>query len=163
MSFGKEFKEFISRGNVVDLAVGVIIGGAFGGIVSSLVKDVIMPPIGYMMSGIDFSSLKFVIQQKVMGPDPSVLTSIPGSADPALSQPHPDPTHIIQLKPEVAIAYGAFINTLINFLIVAAVIFLVVKAVNALKRKEAGKTAEPPAPTTDQKLLMEIRDLLAKK
>jgi large conductance mechanosensitive channel len=163
MSLAKEFKEFISRGNVVDLAVGVIIGGAFGAIVTSLVKDVVMPPIGYLMSGIDFSSLKFVIQPKVMGPDPSKLISIPGSADPNLSQMHPDPANIIMLKPEVAIAYGAFINTLINFLIVAAVIFLVVKGVNALKRQEAAKPAEPPAPTTDQKLLMEIRDLLAKK
>src|ERR1700683_2968915 len=142
MSLGKEFKEFISRGNVVDLAVGVIIGGAFGAIVGSLVKDVIMPPIGYMMSGIDFSSLKFVIQQKVMGPDPTKLISIPGSSDPALSQPHPDPANLILLKPEVSIAYGAFINTLINFLIVAAVIFLVVKGVNSLKRKEAEKPAE---------------------
>jgi large conductance mechanosensitive channel len=139
MSLAKEFKDFISRGNVVDLAVGVIIGGAFGAIVGSLVKDVIMPPIGYMMSGIDFSSLKMVIANAVVGVDGKVT------------------------KPEVAIAYGAFINTLINFLIVAAVIFLVVKGVNSLKRKEAEKPAEPPAPTTDQKLLMEIRDLLAKK
>jgi large conductance mechanosensitive channel len=139
MSMAKEFKEFISRGNVVDLAVGVIIGGAFGGIVTSLVKDVIMPPIGYMMSGIDFSSLKITIAQAV--------TDATGKVT----------------EPEVAIGYGAFINTLINFLIVAAVIFLVVKGVNSLKRKEAEKPAEPPAPTTDQKLLMEIRDLLAKK
>lgn len=139
MSLAKEFKEFISRGNVVDLAVGVIIGGAFGAIVGSLVKDVIMPPIGYMMSGIDFSSLKVVIAQAV--------TDSAGKVT----------------KPEVAISYGAFINTLINFLIVAFVIFLVIKGVNSLKRKEAEKPAEPPAPTTDQKLLMEIRDLLAKK
>ena len=139
MSLAKEFKEFISRGNVVDLAVGVIIGGAFGAIVSSLVKDVIMPPIGYMMSGIDFSSLKIVIA--------NAITDASGKVT----------------KPEVAIGYGAFINTLINFLIVAAVIFLVVKGVNALKRKEAETPAAPPAPTTDQQLLMEIRDLLAKK
>jgi large conductance mechanosensitive channel len=139
MSLAKEFKEFISRGNVVDLAVGVIIGGAFGAIVSSLVKDVIMPPIGYMMSGIDFSSLKFVIANAVTGADGKVV------------------------KPEVAISYGMFINTLINFLIVAAVIFMVVKGINSLKRKEAEKPAEPAAPTTDQKLLMEIRDLLATK
>ena len=163
MSLAKEFKEFISRGNVVDLAVGVIIGGAFGGIVTSLVKDVIMPPIGYMMSGIDFSSLKLVIQEKTMGPDPTILISEPGSSNPALSIPHPDPAHIIQLKPEVAIAYGSFINTLINFLIVAAVIFMVVKAVNSLKRKEAEAPAAPAAPTTDQLLLTEIRDILAKK
>jgi large conductance mechanosensitive channel len=139
MSMAKEFKEFISRGNVVDLAVGVIIGGAFGAIVGSLVKDVIMPPIGYLMSGIDFSSLKVVIANAVAGADGKVV------------------------KPEVAISYGAFLNTLINFLIVAAVIFLVVKGVNSLKRKEAEKPAEPPAPTTDQKLLTEIRDLLANK
>jgi large conductance mechanosensitive channel len=163
MSLVKEFKEFISRGNVVDLAVGVIIGGAFGAITTSLVKDIVMPPIGWLMSGIDFSSLKLIIQQKVMGADPTKLISIPGSSDPALSQPHPDPANIILLKPEVAIAYGAFINTLINFLIVAAVIFLFVKGINSLKRQEAAKPAEPPAPTAEEKLLTEIRDLLAKK
>jgi large conductance mechanosensitive channel len=139
MSMVKEFKEFISRGNVVDLAVGVIIGGAFGAIVGSLVKDVIMPPIGYMMSGIDFSALKLMITPDVV-----------------------DATGKIT-KAGVAISYGNFLNTLINFLIVAAVIFLVVKGVNSLKRKEAEAPAEPPAPTTDQKLLMEIRDLLAKR
>jgi large conductance mechanosensitive channel len=136
MSMVKEFKEFISRGNVVDLAVGVIIGGAFGAIVSSLVKDVVMPPIGYMMSGLDFSSLKMAIT-----PD---VTDAAGKVT----------------KAGVAISYGNFLNTVINFLIVAAVIFLVVKGVNALKRKEAEKPAEPAAPTTDQQLLMEIRDLL---
>lgn len=139
MSLAKEFKEFISRGNVVDLAVGVVIGGAFGAIVTSLVKDVVMPPIGYLTSGIDFASLKYQIA--------------PGIID----------TTGKMAKPEVAIYYGNFINTLINFLIIAAVIFLVVKGVNSLKRKEAEKPAEPPAPTTDQKLLMEIRDLLARK
>ena len=139
MSMAKEFKEFISRGNVVDLAVGVIIGGAFGGIVGSLVKDVIMPPIGYIMSGVDFASLKLQIAPAVLDATGKVT------------------------KPEVAIGYGAFINTIINFLIVAAVIFLVIKGVNSLKRKEAEKPAEPAAPTTDQLLLMEIRDLLAKK
>jgi large conductance mechanosensitive channel len=143
MSMVKEFKEFISRGNVVDLAVGVIIGGAFGAIVTSLVKDVVMPPIGYLMSGIDFSSLKYNLASATMGPDPK------------------DATHLIQLKPPVDISYGMFLNTLINFLIVALVIFLVVKGVNSLKRKEAEKPAEPAAPTTDQQLLMEIRDLLA--
>jgi large conductance mechanosensitive channel len=139
MSMAKEFKEFISRGNVVDLAVGVIIGGAFGSIVGSLVKDVIMPPIGYLLSGIDFSSLKLMIT-----PD---VTDAAGKVT----------------KAGVAISYGNFLNTVINFVIVAAVIFLVVKGVNALKRKEAEKPAEPPAPTTDQALLMEIRDLLAKR
>jgi large conductance mechanosensitive channel len=148
MSMVKEFKEFISRGNVVDLAVGVIIGGAFGAIVGSLVKDVVMPPIGYLMSGIDFSSLKYTLAPKVMGPDPTKTPLDTNSA------------HFIQLKPPVDISYGMFINTVINFLIVAFVIFLVVKGVNSLKRKEAEKPAEPAAPTTDQQLLMEIRDLL---
>lgn len=138
MSFVKEFKEFISRGNVVDLAVGVIIGGAFGAIVNSLVKDVVMPPIGYLTSGIDFSTIKYVIQPAVLGPDSKIL------------------------KPEVAIGYGIFLNTLINFLIVAFVIFWVVKGVNILKRLEAEKPVEPPAPSAQEKLLIEIRDLLAK-
>ena len=139
MSMVKEFKEFISRGNVVDLAVGVIIGAAFGAIVSSLVADVVMPPIGYMLSGLDFSSLKFQLS-----PD---VTDAAGKVT----------------KAGAAIAYGNFINKVINFLIVSFVIFLVVKGVNSLKRKEAEKPAEPAAPTTDQQLLMEIRDLLAKR
>jgi len=139
MSMVKEFKEFISRGNVVDLAVGVIIGGAFGAIVTSLVKDVVMPPIGYLMSGIDFSSLKYQIAP--------ALTDAAGKVT----------------KPEVAVTYGAFINTVINFLIVAFVIFLVVKGVNSLKRAEAAKPVDPPVPSAEEKLLIEIRDLLAKK
>jgi large conductance mechanosensitive channel len=138
MSIAKEFKEFISRGNVVDLAVGVIIGGAFGAIVNSLVKDVVMPPIGYLTSGIDFSSLKFVIVPDVVDAAGKVT------------------------KAGVSVGYGNFLNTLISFLIISFVIFLVVKGVNTLKRNEAAKPTEPPAPTTDQKLLMEIRDLLAK-
>jgi len=139
MSMVKEFKEFISRGNVVDLAVGVIIGGAFGAIVGSLVKDVVMPPIGYMLSGIDFSSLKLVLT-----PD---VTDAAGKVT----------------KAGAAISYGNFINTVINFLIVAAVIFLVVKGVNSLKRQEAAKPADPAVPSPEEKLLIEIRDLLAKR
>jgi large conductance mechanosensitive channel len=138
MSMVKEFKEFISRGNVVDLAVGVIIGGAFGSIVASLVKDVVMPPIGYLTSGIDFSSLKYVLT-------------------PAVTDAYGKLT-----KPEVDISYGMFLNTIINFLIVAFVIFLVVKGVNSLKRKEAAKPIDPPVPSGEEKLLIEIRDLLAK-
>jgi large conductance mechanosensitive channel len=138
MSMVKEFKEFISRGNVVDLAVGVIIGAAFGAIVSSLVADIVMPPIGYVTSGIDFSALKFPITPDVVDATGKVT------------------------KAGVAIAYGDFINKVINFIIVSFVIFLVVKGVNSLKRKEAEKPAEPAAPTTDQQLLMEIRDLLKK-
>jgi large conductance mechanosensitive channel len=126
----KEFREFIARGNVVDLAVGVIIGGAFGAIVKSLVDQVIMPPIGLVTGGIDFSQLKIVLKPAV------------------------DKT------PEVAIAYGAFLNTVITFLIVAFVIFLVVKGVNSLRREEAAEPAADPAPTPSETLLMEIRDLL---
>lgn len=139
MSLVKEFKEFISRGNVVDLAVGVIIGGAFGAIVNSLVKDVVMPPIGYIASGIDFSSLKYQIVPAMVDATGKVT------------------------KPEVAIAYGSFLNTLISFLIISAVIFLVVKGVNTLKRLEAAKPVDPPVPSPQEKLLIEIRDILAKK
>jgi len=139
MSLVKEFKEFISRGNVVDLAVGVIIGGAFGAIVSSLVKDVVMPPISYIMSGVDVSSWKAVIAPAVLDAAGKVM------------------------KPEVAITYGNFLQATLNFLIVAAVIFLAIKAINSFKRKEAEAPAVPPEPTAQEKLLMEIRDLLAKK
>jgi large conductance mechanosensitive channel len=121
MSLAKEFKEFISRGNVVDLAVGVIIGGAFGAIVSSLVKDVVMPPISYLMSGVDVSSWKFIIS--------------PNSEKNGVKMP------------EVALTYGNFLQATLNFLIIALVIFLAVKAINSLKRKEAEKPAEPAAPT----------------
>ncbi len=139
LGFVAEFKQFISRGNVVDLAVGVIIGGAFGSVVNSLVKDVVMPPIGWLTSGHDFSSIHFVLQQAV---------------------PDPDPT---KAKPEVAIALGAFLNTVVSFLIVSFVIFLIVKAVNALKRHESEKPVDPPVPTPQEKLLIEIRDLLARE
>jgi large conductance mechanosensitive channel len=129
-----EFREFISRGNVVDLAVGVIIGGAFGNIVKSLVDQVIMPPIGLMTGGINFADLKLVLKP----------------ADEAAK------------VAEVAIQYGAFINTLIQFLIVAAVIFLLVKGVNSLRRQQAAAPEAPAGPTADQVLLTEIRDLLKK-
>jgi len=138
MSLAKEFKEFISHGNVVDLAVGVIIGGAFGAIVNSLVKDIVMPPVGWLTSGLDFASIKYVLQPAVIGPDSKIL------------------------KPEVAIGYGAFLNTIINFLIISFVIFWIVKSVNTLKRLEGEKPVDPPAPSAQEKLLVEIRDLLAK-
>ncbi len=128
----KEFREFIARGNVVDLAVGVIIGGAFGAIVKSLVDQVIMPPIGLVTGGIDFAQLKIVLK----------------AADAAAK------------KPEVAILYGAFINTLVQFVIVAFVIFLLVKGVNALRREEAADPAPAAGPTPTETLLTEIRDLL---
>ncbi len=138
MSLFKEFKEFISRGNVVDLAVGVIIGSAFGGIVSSLVKDVVMPPISYLLSGVDVSSWKYTIAPAVVDATGKVT------------------------KPGVDLTYGNFIQATLNFLIVAVVIFLAVQALNRLKRQEAATPAEPPAPTPQEKLLTEIRDLLAK-
>jgi large conductance mechanosensitive channel len=135
MSMASEFKEFIMRGNVVDLAVGVIIGGAFGKIISSLVDQVIMPPIGLVTGGVDFSQLKIVLK----------------AADAAAK------------KPEVAIQYGAFINTCIQFLIIAFVIFLIVQAVNRLRRTQAAAPAEPAAPTTTEALLAEIRDALVSR
>ena len=137
MSIIKEFREFISRGNVVDLAVGVIIGAAFNGIVKSLVDQVIMPPIGLLTGGLDFSKLEWVLKPE-------------------------DP--VTEAVEKVAIQYGAFINTLIQFLIVAAVVFLLVKLVNSIRRNDAADpTPEtPPAPTPGEVLLMEIRDLLAK-
>jgi large conductance mechanosensitive channel len=132
MGMLKEFKEFAMRGNVVDLAVGVVIGGAFGKIVTSLVDQIIMPPIGMLTGGIDFSQMKWVLKP----------------AD------NTDPAHKIA---EVAIGYGTFINTLIQFLIIAFAIFLVVKAINKLTRKQDAAPAAPPA---DVVLLTEIRDLL---
>ena len=131
MGLLSEFREFAARGNVVDLAVGVIIGASFGKIVTSLVEQVVMPPIGLAMGGLDFSKLQWVLR-----PD-----------DPA--------TAINEL---VAIQYGAFINTLIQFLIVAWVIFMLVKGVNTLRRQQAD--APPPPPTPSETLLVEIRDLL---
>jgi large conductance mechanosensitive channel len=134
MSIGSEFKEFLARGNVVDLAVGVIIGGAFGKIVTSLVDQIIMPPIGLAMGGVDFSKLAWVLK----------------ADDPATKEIE-----------TVAIQYGAFLNTVFQFLIVAIVIFLMVKGINSLRRQEAeAPAAEPPAPTASEALLMEIRDLL---
>ena len=132
MSFGSEFREFIARGNVVDLAVGVVIGGAFGKIVTSLVDQVIMPPIGLATGGVDFAQMKLVLK----------------AADPATKHP------------EVAILYGAFLNTVIQFVIVALVIFLLVKGINSLRRKEAEAPAAPPAPTRSEVLLEDIRDAL---
>jgi large conductance mechanosensitive channel len=135
MAIIKEFKEFAMRGNVVDLAVGVIIGAAFGKIVTSLVNDVIMPPIGYLTGGIDFKNLKVLIKE----------------GDPA------------KKIADVSINYGNFINTVIEFLIVAFCIFMVVKAINSLKKPEEAAPAAEAVPTKEEILLTEIRDLLAKK
>lgn len=134
MGMVTEFREFIARGNVVDLAVGVIIGASFGKIVTSLVEQVVMPPIGLALGGVDFSKLKWVLAPE----------------DPA--------TEAVE---EVAIQYGAFINTLIQFVIVAFVIFLMVKFINRLRREKAAEPDPvPAAPTATEALLAEIRDAL---
>jgi large conductance mechanosensitive channel len=132
MSIVKEFREFIARGNVVDLAVGVIIGAAFGKIITSLVEDVVMPPIGLLLGKVDFSQLKVVLQ----------------------------PADAATKAAEVAIRYGAFLNTILQFLIVAWVIFMMVKLLNATRRKQAEEPAPAPAPSPTETLLIEIRDLL---
>lgn len=134
MSILKEFRDFAMRGNVVDLAVGVIIGGAFGKITTSLVNDVIMPPIGVILGQVDFADLR--LQLVAPGAD--------GTGG-------------------VFLSYGSFINTVVDFLIVAAAIFMVVKAMNSLQRKEEAKPAAPPAPPRSEVLLEEIRDALKAK
>lgn len=144
MSMLKEFREFALKGSVVDLAVGVIIGAAFGTIVSSLVDDIIMPPIGLLLAGIDFATLKLVLKGAV----PAV------GAEGAEG--------FVAASPEVAINYGKFINAAIKFMIVAWVLFLVIKAMNTMKRKEEAKPAPVAETPADIKLLTEIRDLLAK-
>ncbi|MEZ6992787.1 MULTISPECIES: large-conductance mechanosensitive channel protein MscL [unclassified Aeromonas] len=130
MSLIQEFKAFASRGNVIDMAVGIIIGAAFGNIVSSFVGDVIMPPIGLILGGVDFSDLAVT------------LKAAEGSA------------------PAVVIAYGKFIQTIIDFLIISFAIFMGLKAINTLKKKQEEEAAAPAGPTKDQELLTEIRDLL---
>lgn len=139
MSMIKEFKEFAVRGNVIDLAVGVVIGAAFGKIVTSMVNDIIMPPIGKAMGGVNFSDL-FINLDPVKGPFASLKAAKDAGA--------------------AVIAYGSFINTLIDFTIVAFCIFLLVKGVNRLKRKPVPPPATPPPPTKEELLLTEIRDIL---
>jgi large conductance mechanosensitive channel len=142
MGLFKEFREFAMKGNVVDLAVGVIIGAAFGAIVKSMVDDVMMPPLGYLMGGVDFSDKTLVLKDAV-------------AADPANS---------IKAAPAVIIFYGKFINSVIQFVIVAFCIFLVIKAMNmAKKRFEKEQAAAPAAPPADVVLLSEIRDILKSK
>lgn len=130
MSLLKEFREFAMRGNVVDLAVGVIIGAAFGKIVSSLVADIIMPPLGLLIGGVDFKQFHWVMRT-AEGATPAVIMN-----------------------------YGQFIQNIFDFVIVAFAIFLAIKLMNKMRRQEADVPAAPPAPTTEEKLLTEIRDLL---
>jgi large conductance mechanosensitive channel len=140
MKIIQEFKAFAMRGNVVDLAVGVVIGAAFGKIVTSMVADVLMPPIGKAMGGVNFVDL-FINLDPAKGPFPSLKAAKDAGA--------------------AVIAYGSFINTVIDFTIVAFCIFMVVKGVNAMKKKPAPVEPTPPSePTREEKILMEIRDLL---
>ena len=132
MSLGKEFRDFAMRGNVVDMAVGIIIGGAFGKIVSSFVNDVLMPPIGLLIGGVDFGDLAITLKEAA-GDTPAVM-----------------------------LKYGAFLQTTIDFLIIAFAIFVAIKAMNSLRRREEAKPEppKPPEPSAEEKLLTEIRDLL---
>lgn len=132
MSMIHEFKEFAVKGNVVDMAVGVIIGAAFGKIVSSLVTDVVMPPIGVLVGGVDFSKLAVTLQEATA------------------------------TAPAVVISYGKFIQTVVDFTIIAAVIFMVIKGINTMKKKAEEAKTEPAAPPAQEVLLTEIRDLLKK-
>ena len=132
MSMMKEFREFAMRGNVVDMAVGIVIGGAFGKIVTSFVNDILMPPIGMAIGGVDFSELAVTLQE--------------ASGEAAA----------------VTINYGAFIQTALDFIIIAFAIFMVIKGMNSLKKKEEEAPAAPPAPSAEETLLTEIRDLLKK-
>ena len=132
MSLIKEFKDFAVRGNVIDMAVGIIIGGAFGKIVSSFVTDVVMPPIGVLLGGVDFSKLSITVKEA---------------------------TETVEA---VKINYGTFINTVIDFIIIAFVIFMAIKAMNKMKKKEEEKPSAPPAPSKQEVILTEIRDLLKK-
>ena len=130
MSMMSEFKKFAMRGNVVDMAVGIVIGAAFGNIVKSFVNDVLMPPIGMAIGGVDFSQLSLTLQEAT------------------------------EEAEAVVISYGSFIQNVVDFLIVAFAIFMVVKAMNSMKKKEEEKPAEPPKPPAEEVLLTEIRDLL---
>lgn len=132
MSMMTEFRDFAMRGNVVDMAVGIVIGGAFGKIVSSFVSDVLMPPIGMMMGGVNFTDLAVTLQE--------------ASGEVAA----------------VTLNYGSFVQTVVDFIIIAFAIFMVIKAMNSMKKKEEEAPAAPPKPSVEENLLTEIRDLLKK-
>ncbi|HET7313490.1 large-conductance mechanosensitive channel protein MscL [Salinisphaera sp.] len=133
MRFWGEFKSFAVRGNVIDLAIGVVVGSAFGKIVTSLVNDIVTPPLGFLIGNVNFANLKFTLRQ--------------ASGD----------------TPGIAINYGSFIQTVINFVIIAFAIFVVVRMLNKLKRKEAAAPSLPPAPSREEVLLTEIRDALRER
>lgn len=138
MGIIKEFKEFAMRGNVIDMAVGIVIGAAFGKIVSSFVSDVLMPPLGLLLGGVDFADKRIVLKDAVVEAGAEVA-------------------------PAVTMNYGLFINTTLDFIIVAFAIFMVIKLMNKLKRKEEAVPAAPPAPSKEEVLLAEIRDILRSK
>jgi large conductance mechanosensitive channel len=146
----EEFREFALRGNVADLAVGVIIGAAFGNIVNSLVKDVIMPPIGKLIGNLDFSNLYIPLSEKITEEQATFNVAHPGLHLPLAEAQKLGPVF----------AWGDFVSITLNFIITAFCIFLLVKGMNALKRHEEAKPTLPPEPTAQEKLLAEIRDLL---
>ena len=136
-----EFKEFAMKGNVVDMAVGIVIGAAFGTIVSSLVNDVIMPPVGILLGNVDFANLFYVVREGTTpGPYETVAAAVEAGA--------------------VTINWGVFINTIISFIIVAFAVFFVIKGINNMRRQEEEAPEVPPEPSAEEKLLTEIRDLL---
>lgn len=134
----QEFKQFAMRGNVVDMAVGIIIGGAFGKIVTSIVSDIVMPPIGMLVGGVNFTDLKVVLKEAVI-------------------------ENGAEIAPAVTLNYGNFLQVTFDFIIVAFAIFLLVKGMNAINKKKEEKPAAPAAPPADIQLLTEIRDLLKKE
>jgi len=138
----KEFKAFAMRGNVVDMAIGIIIGGAFGKIVASFVNDILMPPLGLLLGGMDFKELKIVLREDVLDEAGKVIVN------------------------GASINYGIFIQTTVDFIIIAFAIFMMIRGMNRMKKKEEEKPApapEPPKPTREEELLVEIRDLLKKQ
>ncbi len=137
MKLVQEFKQFAMRGNVIDMAVGIIIGGAFGKIISSLVNDVLMPPLGILIGGVDFTDLKVTMKQASVNEAGEAIQA-------------------------VTLNYGNFVQSTIDFLIIAFVVFMMIKAMNNLKKKEAVAPSAPPPPTKEETLLGEIRDLLKK-
>ena len=138
MSVIKEFKAFAMRGNVIDLAVGIVIGGAFGKIIASFVSDILMPPIGVLLGGVNFTDLSLKLKDAVVDAEG------------------------VETAAAVTLNYGNFIQTTVDFMIIAFAIFMVVKAMNSMKKKEEEAPAAPPAPSKQEVLLTEIRDLLKK-
>jgi len=141
MKILKEFKEFAVKGNMIDLAVGIIIGAAFGKIIASLVSDILMPPIGLLLGGLNFTDMQFIMKEAVIDPVTGKETAA------------------------VALKYGNFIQVLVDFTIIAFSVFMILKGISSLKKEKAAEPAAPlapPAPTKDQELLTEIRDLLKK-